>query len=90
MDSAAWHILGSFDIPPGSVTLPASNPYGGGAGGYEVTEWVVVANNKSMTYNVKMYENNNIYTFDMKKMDMNAKEIKYTKLDQPKLMVPVN
>jgi choloylglycine hydrolase len=90
MDSAAWHILGSFDIPPGSVTLPASNPYGGGAGGYETSEWVVVANNKSMTYNVKMYANTNIYTFDMKKMDVNAKEIKYTKLNQPKLMVPVN
>lgn len=90
MDSAAWHILGSFDIPPGSVTLPASNPYGGGLGGYETTEWIVVANNKSMTYNVKMYANNNIYTFDMKKMDVNAKEIKYTKLEQPKLMVPVN
>jgi choloylglycine hydrolase len=90
MDAAAWHILGSFDIPPGSVTLPASNPYGGGTGGYEVTEWTVVANSKNMTYNVKMYENNNIYNFDLKKMDMNAKEIKYTKLDQPKLMIPVN
>jgi choloylglycine hydrolase len=90
MGDAAWHILGSFDIPPGSVTLPASNPYGGGLGGYEVTEWSVVANNKDMTYNVKMYENNNIYTFDLKKMDMNAKEIRYTKLNQPKIMIPVN
>ena len=90
MDSAAWHILGSFDIPPGSVTLPASNPYGGGTGGYETTEWSIVANNKTMIYNVKMFENNNIYAFDMKKMDMNAKEIKYTKLEQPKVLVPVN
>lgn len=90
MDGAAWHILGSFDIPPGSVTLPASNPYGGGTGGYEVTEWSVVANNKSMVYNVKMFENTNIYAFDMKKMDMNAKEMKYIKLDQPKIVIPVN
>ena len=90
MNDAAWHILGNFDIPPGSVTLPASNPYGGGTGGYETTEWTIVANNKEMIYNVKMYANNNIYTFDLKKMDMNAKEIKFTKLDQPKILVPVN
>lgn len=88
--AAAWHILGSFDIPPGSVTLPASNPYGGGAGGYEITEWSVVANNKEMTYSVKMYENTNVYSFDFKKMDVNAKEIKFTKLDKPKMTVPVN
>ena len=88
--AAAWHILGSFDIPPGAVTLPASNPYGGGAGGYETTEWSVVANNKEMTYSVKMYENTNVYSYDLKKMDVNAKEIKYTKLDKPKMVVPVN
>ena len=29
MANAAWHILGSFDIPPGSITLPPNNPYGG-------------------------------------------------------------
>ena len=90
MSEAAWHILGSFDIPPGSVTLPASNPYGGGLGGYEVTEWSVVANNKNMTYSVKMYENTNIYVFDFKKFDVNAKAIKSTKLNQPKLTFPVN
>jgi choloylglycine hydrolase len=90
MDGAAWHILGSFDIPPGSVTLPASNPYGGGTGGFETTEWSIVANNKTMIYNVKMYEGNNIYAFDLKKMDVNAKEIKYIKLDHSKIVVPVN
>ncbi len=90
MGDAAWHILGSFDIPPGAVTLPASNPYGGGLGGYEVTEWSVVANNKSMTYSVKMFANSNVYAFDFKKMDVNAKEIKYTRLDQPRISVPVN
>ena len=90
MSDAAWHILGSFDIPPGSVTLPASNPYGGGTGGFEVTEWSVVANNKNMTYNVKMYANTNIYSFDLKKMDVNAKEIQYIKLDKSTVVIPVN
>lgn len=90
MEAAAWHVLGSFDIPPGAVTLPATNPYGGGLGGYEVTEWSVVANNKSLTYNVKMYANTNIYTFDFKQMDLNAKEIKYQKLDRPMALISVN
>jgi choloylglycine hydrolase len=90
MNAAAWHILGSFDIPPGAVTLPATNPYGGGVGGFEVTEWSVTANNKNMTYMVKMYENTNVYVFDFKKMDVNAKDIKYTKMNQPLLTIPTN
>ncbi|MDO9023231.1 linear amide C-N hydrolase, partial [Zwartia sp.] len=32
-NNTAWHILGSFDIPPGAISLPATNAYGGGAGG---------------------------------------------------------
>jgi choloylglycine hydrolase len=88
--NAAWHILGSFDIPPGAITLPASNPYGGGAGGIEITEWSVVADNKNMTYNVKMFETSNIYTFDLKKIDVNAKEFQYYKLDKPQTPIYVN
>ena len=88
--NAAWHILGSFDIPPGSITLPASNPYGGGIGGIEITEWSVVADNKNMTYNVKMFETTNIYTFDLKKIDVNAKELQYYKLDKPQTPIYVN
>ena len=90
MNAAAWHILGSFDIPPGAITLPASNPYGGGVGGVEITEWTVTANTKNMTYVVKMFENTNMYVYDLKKMDVNAKEIKYTKLNQPLLTIPAN
>lgn len=88
--NTAWHILGSFDIPPGAISLPATNAYGGGAGGIETTEWTVVADNKNMVYNLKMFENTNIYTFDLKKMDVNAKEIKYVKLDKPLSTISVN
>ncbi len=90
MNQAAWHILGSFDIPPGAVTLPKTNPYGGGIGGYEITEWSVVADNKAMTYNVKMYENQNVYMFDLKKINPKAKEIQYIKMDKPASMVQLN
>ncbi|WP_114690009.1 hypothetical protein [Polynucleobacter necessarius] len=62
----------------------------GGAGGIEITEWSVVADNKSMTYNVKMFETTNIYTFDLKTIDVNAKEIKYITLDKPLSTIAVN
>lgn len=90
LSNTAWHILGSFDIPPGAISLPATNAYGGGAGGIEITEWSVVADNKNMIYNLKMFETTNVYTFDLKKMDFNAKEIKYTKLDKPLSTISVN
>ncbi len=90
LSNTAWHILGSFDIPPGAISLPATNAYGGGAGGIEITEWSVVADNKNMIYNLKMFETTNIYTFDLKKMDFNAKEIKYTKLDKSLATISVN
>ena len=73
--NAAWHILGSFDISPGSVSLPATNSYGGGAGGYEVTEWSTVADTKNMVYYVKMYENVTPQAFDFSKTDKDAKSI---------------
>jgi choloylglycine hydrolase len=88
--NTAWHILGSFDIPPGAISLPATNAYGGGAGGIETTEWSVVADNKNMVYSLKMFETTNIYTYDLKKMDANAKEIKYIKLDRPLSTISLN
>ena len=86
----AWHILGSFDIPPGAISLPASNAYGGGAGGIEITEWTVVADNKNMMYYVKMFETTNVQSFDMKKIDFNAKDVKYYDLNKPQTYIPIN
>ena len=72
----AWHILGNFDIPPGAVTLPANNPYGGGAGGYEITEWSTVADTKNLVYYIKTYDNQSIQAFYLKGADFNAKQIR--------------
>lgn len=74
--NAAWHILNNFDIPPGSIRLPSSNPYGGGAGGYETTEWSTVADAKNLTYQVRTYDNQTIQQFDLKQADLNGKEIR--------------
>lgn len=88
--NTAWHILGSFDIPPGAISLPASNAYGGGAGGIEITEWTVVGDVKNKMYYVKMFDNTNVQAFDLKKMDVNAKQITYYNLDVPQTYIHIN
>lgn len=88
--NTAWHILGSFDIPPGAISLPASNAYGGGAGGIEITEWSIVADNKNMMYYIKMFETTNVQSFDLKKIDPNTKGIKYYDLNKPQSYIAIN
>jgi choloylglycine hydrolase len=88
--NTAWHILGSFDIPPGAISLPATNAYGGGAGGVEITEWSVVVDTKNLMYYVKMFDNTNVQAFDMKKIDFNAKELKFYSLDKPQSYIAIN
>lgn len=88
--NAAWHILGSFDIPPGAISLPATNAYGGGAGGIEITEWSVVADNKNLVYYVKMFDNTNVQAFDMKKVDPNTKGVQFYNLDKPQTYISIN
>lgn len=88
--NTAWHILGNFDIPPGAISLPATNAYGGGAGGVEITEWSVVSDNKNLVYYVKMFDNTNVQAFDLKKIDFDAKEVKYYSLDKPQSYIAIN
>lgn len=90
MVNAAWHITGSFDIPPGAITLSADNPYGGGVDGIEISEWIIVADSKNVIYNVRMFETTNVYAFDLKKMDVNEKELVYFKLDKPESPIHLN
>jgi choloylglycine hydrolase len=90
MVNAARHITGSFDIPPGAITLTADNPYGGGVDGLEITEWIIVAVNKNKIYNVKMFDTTNVYAFDLKKANFDAKELTYFKLDKPQILIALN
>ena len=77
----AFHILNNFDIPPGAIQLSSTNPYGGGTGGFERTEWISVVDAKNFVYYVKTYENPTVQMLEMKKVDLNAKGIKtYTLL----------
>lgn len=88
--NTAWHIMDNFDITPGSINLPASNPYGGGAGGYEITEWTVVADSKNQLYYVRTFENPSPQVFDLKKADLNAKELKFIKLNSAPSLQQLN
>jgi len=71
----AWHIMNNFDIPYGAVHLDSSSGYGGGVDSFEYTEWVVVANLKSKTYNVRSFENPGILSVAFSPADLNAKAL---------------
>lgn len=72
----AWHILNMFDIPPGSVMIPAGDPYAGGVAGWEYTQESIVSDPKNLIYYVRPFETLNIQKFDMKAHDLNATTIK--------------
>jgi choloylglycine hydrolase len=70
--------------------LTADNPYGGGVDGIEISEWIIVADSKNLIYNVRMFESTNVYAFDLKKMDVNAKGLVHFKLDKPESPIYLN
>lgn len=74
-EQRAWHIMNNFDIPFGAIHLDSSSGYGGGADAFEYTEWVVVVNLKSKTYNVRSFENPGILSVAFSPADINAKEM---------------
>ncbi len=78
--ATAFHILNNFDVPPGAIQLSAQNPYGGGSGGFEKTEWTAAVDAKNLVYYVKTFANPTVQMLDMNKLDLNAKDIKIFKL----------
>lgn len=72
----AWHILNMFDIPPGSVMIPAGDAYAGGVAGWEFTQESVVSDPKNLSYYIRPFETLNIQKFDMKTHDLNAATVK--------------
>ena len=79
--NTVWHIMDNFDITPGSINLPASNPYGGGAGGYESTEWTTIGDAGNLKYYVRTFENPSPQMFDLKKANYEAKDLTFIKLN---------
>jgi choloylglycine hydrolase len=72
----AWHIMNNFDIPFGAIHLDSSSGYGGGVNSYEFTEWTVVANLKTKTYNIRSFENPGVLSVGFTDADMNSKSLR--------------
>lgn len=72
----AWHIVNNFDIPYGAIHLDSSSGYGGGVNSYEFTEWTVVVNLKTKTYNIRTFENPNVLSVGFTEADKNSKTLR--------------
>ena len=72
----AWHIMNNFDIPYGAIHLDSSSGYGGGVNSYEFTEWTVVANIKTRTYNIRSFENPGVLSVGFTEADINSKSLR--------------
>jgi choloylglycine hydrolase len=74
--NVAWHIMNNFDIPPGALPLTPGGAYGGGVGGYEITEWTSMADIKGGSYYLKSYESQAMQSLSFNDFDLEAKEMK--------------
>jgi choloylglycine hydrolase len=86
----AFHVMNSFDLPPGSIGVSATTGgEGGGIDGYETTEWISVVDIKNLRYYIRTYDNMDIRVIDLGKADLNARQIKFIGLDQPQTVQDV-
>ncbi len=81
----AFHLLGQFDLPPGSQGIPAGGGFGGGGSKatYEITEWSVVSDQKNGTYSIKTFENPDVRQMRFLDLPLSGGSIKVMELDQP-------
>ena len=81
----AFRILGQFDLPPGSVQLPAGGAFGGSSATttYEITEWSAVADMKNLVYYIQTYDNPSLRSLNFNQLPLDGGAIKVTALDQP-------
>jgi choloylglycine hydrolase len=84
------HIMNQFDIPPGAIRTLAGGSAGGGVAGYETTEWTSTADLKNGIYRISTYENPSIRQISMKQLDLDAKDIRVIKLDQPPVVTDLS
>jgi choloylglycine hydrolase len=80
----AFHMMNGFDIPPGSIGVSAAaGGEGGGVNGYETTEWTAVSDMKNLRYYIRTYNNQDLSMVDLKKADLNAKQMTFIAIDKP-------
>jgi len=90
----AFHMLNNFDIPPGMIALAPGSSYGGGAskssGGFEITEWSVVADQKNLVYYFRTYANPDIRSLDLRSLPLTGGKVRTLPLDQPVRITPLS
>ena len=81
----AFRILGQFDLPPGSISLPVGSAYGGAdtSASYEITEWTAVADMKNLVYYIQTYDNPDLRSLRFDQLPLAGGQIKTMPLDQP-------
>ena len=72
----AWHLINMFDMPPGSVMIPAGDPYAGGEAGWEKTQESIVTDSKKLDYYVRPFGGMNVKKFSFKDHDLNGSAMK--------------
>ncbi len=72
----AWHIINMFDIPPGTILANGGKTDSKGKYFYDYTQQTVVGDQKNLTYYARFFGGSDIFKFNMKDHDWNAKERK--------------
>lgn len=75
----SWHIINNTDIPLGTTrdTDPDGKPY------LNYTQWTNVSDLKNLKLYFKTYDNQDVRMVDMKKINLDSKEVKIFKMDNP-------
>lgn len=73
----SWHIINNTDIPLGTTrdTGPDGKPY------LNYTQWTNVSDLSNLKLYFKTYQNQDVHVVDMKKLDLNSKDVKIFKMD---------
>jgi choloylglycine hydrolase len=81
----AFHLLGQFDLPPGSVMLQAGGAFGGADSTttYEITEWSVSADQKNLLYYIHTYNNPGLRSLNFDQLPLDGGAVKVLAIDQP-------
>ena len=78
----AFHILNSFDIPPGIIRTQAGAKAGGGVAAVETTEWISVSDLKNRRFYIRSYGDYQTRVLDLSKAKLDAPAITVIPIDQ--------
>jgi len=86
-------MLNNFDLPPGMIALAPGSSYGGGAsksgGGFEITEWMVVADQNNLVDDLRTFANPDIRSLDLRSLPLSGGKVRTLSLDQPVRITPL-